>query len=156
MAMSSTTWLFGRSGSGKTTLARQLAEKTGDYLLDGDTIREFTSNRDFSKESRRRHLLYAAFVAQVLNTQGISVICAMITPIESVREQLRHKIDKLQLIYIKCSLAEVTRRDTKGLYAINTPGIDMFEEPSRYDFVVDTEYASIDICLGEILTYLEI
>ena len=43
-------WLIGLSGAGKTTIAEAACERYGAELLDGDTIRDFFSNQDFSRE----------------------------------------------------------------------------------------------------------
>ena len=45
-------WLIGLSGAGKTTIAEAACERYGAELLDGDTIRDFFSNQDFSKEGK--------------------------------------------------------------------------------------------------------
>ena len=43
-------WLTVLSGAGKTTIAMAVAERVGCKVLDGDTIRDFFSNKDFSRE----------------------------------------------------------------------------------------------------------
>ena len=44
-------WFTGLSGAGKTTIAMAAADRFGCEVLDGDTIRDFFANRDFSRES---------------------------------------------------------------------------------------------------------
>ena len=60
-------WLIGLSGAGKTTIAEAACERYGAELLDGDTIRDFFSNQDFSREGRERHLLGIAKMATLLS-----------------------------------------------------------------------------------------
>ncbi len=150
-----TFWLFGRSGAGKTTLAKRITRQLDMHLLDGDDIRDFVDNKDFSKEGRERHLVYTAFTSQTLNKCGIPVVCALITPFTEVQRLICDKVSNLHLIYIKCSLEEAMRRDVKGLYSKNTPGIDMFEEPNTYDLVVDTDNETIDECVLKICEYIK-
>ena len=56
-------WMTGLSGAGKTTIAMAASKRYGCEVLDGDTIRDFFQNRDFSKEGRERHLLGVAKMA---------------------------------------------------------------------------------------------
>ncbi|HDO19796.1 MAG TPA: adenylyl-sulfate kinase, partial [Thermoplasmatales archaeon] len=58
-----TVWFTGLPCSGKTTIAKEvkkrLEEKGIDVeLLDGDTVRDYIRNKDFSKEGRNKHLRY--------------------------------------------------------------------------------------------------
>jgi len=149
-----TFWLFGRSGAGKTTLAKQIADRLNMYLLDGDDIRKFVNNKDYSRKGRQYHLMYTAFIAQALNNCGVPTICALITPFTEVQRLLYDKISNLHLVYIKCSLEEARRRDVKGLYAKNILGIDMFEEPKHYDLMVATDSEAVDESVTKIVRYI--
>lgn len=150
-----TFWLIGRSSAGKTTLARQVAVQLNIRLLDGDDVRKFVDNQDFSKEGRERHLMYVSLLSQTLNECGIPTLCAFITPLKKVQKLLYKKIQNFHLIYIKCSLEEARRRDIKGLYSKNTSGIDMFEEPEICDLVVDTDNESVDESAAKIVAYID-
>ena len=150
-----TFWLMGRSGAGKTTLALQIAVQFNMRLLDGDDVRKFVDNQDFSREGREKHLIYVALLAQTLNECGITTLCAFITPLRKIQRLLYDKIQNLHLIYVKCSSEEAYRRDVKGLYSKNTPGIDMFEEPETYDLVIDTDNETIDESVAKIVRYIE-
>ena len=80
-------WLIGLSGAGKTTIAEAAAKRYGAELLDGDTIRDFFSNNDFSRQGRERHLLGIAKMARLMS-KHTPVICSFITPYEDVRERI--------------------------------------------------------------------
>ena len=80
-------WLIGLSGAGKTTIAEAAAKRYGAELLDGDTIRDFFSNNDFSRQGRERHLLGIAKRARLMS-KHTPVICSFITPYEDVRERI--------------------------------------------------------------------
>ena len=60
-------WFTGLSGSGKTTIAMAAADRFGCEVLDGDTIRDFFANSDFSREGRERHLLGIAKMANMIS-----------------------------------------------------------------------------------------
>ena len=130
-------WLTGLSGAGKTTIAMTVAERFGCEVLDGDTIRDFFSNRDFSREGRKRHLLGIARMANMIS-KHTDVICSFITPYEDVREEILDILpDNAVMVHISTSLEVCEERDSKGLYAKartgeieNFTGIsDPFDEP---------------------------
>jgi adenylylsulfate kinase len=154
-----TFWLTGRSGAGKTTLGEGMLDhlRRQGYkvqLLDGDFIRDFVSNPDFSKEGRERHLMYVGLAAKLLNDHGINTICTFVSPYEEIRLKLRMAIPNFRMIYVKCSLDETRRRDVKGLYAKKTAGIETFEEPVISELTVDTESESVSESLTNIKQYL--
>ena len=80
-------WFTGLSGAGKTTIAMAAADRFGCEVLDGDTIRDFFANRDFSREGRERHLLGIAKMAKMMS-KHTDVLCSFITPYEDVREKI--------------------------------------------------------------------
>tara|TARA_B100001079_G_scaffold15073_1_gene12161 strand:- start:139 stop:1023 length:885 start_codon:yes stop_codon:yes gene_type:complete len=130
-------WLTGLSGAGKTTIAMAAAERFGCEVLDGDTIRDFFSNHDFSHEGRKRHLLGIARMAKMIS-KHTHVVCSFITPYEDVREEILGILpDNAIMAHVSTSLELCEERDAKGLYAkarsgeiSNFTGIsDPFDEP---------------------------
>jgi adenylylsulfate kinase len=130
-------WLTGLSGAGKTAIAMAAAERFGCEVLDGDTIRDFFSNRDFSREGRKRHLLGIARMANMIS-KHTDVICSFITPYEDVREEIFNILpDNAVMVHVSTPLSVCEERDAKGLYAKarageieNFTGIsDPFDEP---------------------------
>ena len=110
-------WMTGLSGAGKTTIAMAASERFGCEVLDGDTIRDFFKNTDFSKEGRERHLLGVAKLA-VLISKHTPVICSFITPYESTREKILDILpDDSVMVHVSTSLEICEERDVKGLYA---------------------------------------
>jgi len=131
-------WLIGLSGAGKTTIAEAAVTRFGAELLDGDTIRDFFSNNDFSRQGRERHLLGIARMAKMIS-KHTDVICSFITPYEDVREKILEILpDNSVMIHVSTSLEICEERDVKGLYAkarsgeiSNFTGIsDPFDEPN--------------------------
>jgi adenylylsulfate kinase len=130
-------WLTGLSGSGKTTIAMAAAKRFGCEVLDGDTIRDFFSNTDFSTEGREKHLIGIAKMAKIIS-KHTDVICSFITPYEGVREKILEILpDNALMVHISTSLEVCEKRDVKGLYSKarsgeieNFTGIsDPFDEP---------------------------
>ena len=130
-------WLIGLSGAGKTTIAEAASERFGAELLDGDTIRDFFSNSDFSRTGREKHLLGIARMAALIS-KHTPVICSFITPYEDVREKILEILPGGSVMaHVSTSLEVCENRDVKGLYAkarkgqiSNFTGVsDPFDEP---------------------------
>jgi adenylylsulfate kinase len=140
-------WLTGLSGSGKTTIAMAAAKRFGCEVLDGDTIRDFFANSDFSREGRERHLLGVAKMAKMIS-KHTDVICSFITPYEGVRKKILEILpENALMIHVSTSLEVCEKRDVKGLYSKarsgeieNFTGIsDPFDEPKCAHFSLDSD-----------------
>lgn len=158
-----TFWMTGLSGSGKTTLANLLQKenKINDnpiIILDGDILRSgICSDLGFSLEDRFKQNQRAAHLAKILNNQGFTVICALISPTEKIRNEVKEIIgaDNFYLIYIDCPLQICQKRDVKGLYkknekegVLNLSGISQeFQIPEKYWLHVETSIESINTSL---------
>jgi adenylylsulfate kinase len=159
-------WLTGLSGAGKTTIAMAAAERYGCEVLDGDTIRDFFSNHDFSHEGRKRHLLGIARMAKMIS-KHTHVVCSFITPYEDVREEILGILpDNAVMVHISTSLKLCEERDAKGLYAkarsgqiSNFTGIsDPFDEPKCAHISLDSsgeEGKSVDNLVDQLAHYFE-
>ena len=139
-------WLIGLSGAGKTTIAEAAVKRFNAELLDGDTIRDFFSNSDFSREGRERHLLGIARMAAMI-AKHTPVICSFITPYEDVREKILEILPEGSvMVHVSTSLEVCEDRDVKGLYAkartgeiSNFTGIsDPFDEPRCTHMTLDS------------------
>ena len=159
-------WLTGLSGAGKTTIAMAAAERYGCEVLDGDTIRDFFSNHDFSHEGRKRHLLGIARMAKMIS-KHTHVVCSFITPYEDVREEILGILpDNAIMAHVSTSLELCEERDAKGLYAkarsgeiSNFTGIsDPFDEPKCAHISLDSsgeEGKSVDDLVDQLAHYFE-
>jgi len=167
-----TLWFMGRPSAGKSTLASRIEDRLVEAgypieNLDGDEIRKHLHpDLGFSREDRRTNNRRTAYIAELLNRNGIPVIVGMITPFRDSQEQARNIIEdegEFVLTYVKCSVDSAEERDPKGLYqqardgkiekftGINHP----FQEPITPEIIVDTEQQSIDECIDHIMTRLE-
>ena len=139
-------WFTGLSGAGKTTIAMAAADRFGCEVLDGDTIRDFFSNTDFSREGRERHLLGVARMAKMIS-KHTNVICSFITPYEDVRLKILDILpENAVMVHISTSLEVCEDRDVKGLYAkarsgeiANFTGVtDPFDSPECAHLTLDS------------------
>lgn len=164
----------GLSGSGKTTLAQIVKnhfEQTDVKVevMDGDEYRKLLcSDLKFSKNDRNTNIRRLAFIASKFAQYHIIPIICAINPYEEIRQEVSITYPNVKTIYIKCSIEELIRRDTKGLYArsmlpenninrvSNLSGInDPFEVPQHPDLIIDTERESIIESGKKLLWFIE-
>jgi adenylyl-sulfate kinase len=164
-----TLWFTGLSGSGKTTLARGveaiLRERgTKVEVLDGDIIRQnLSKGLGFSKEDRDTNIKRIGFVCKLLTRNGVVAIGSAISPYREVRDLVREDIGRFVLVYVKCPVDVLIRRDVKGLYKKalsgeipNFTGIsDPYEEPLDAEIVVDSSEQSPQESVAKIIAKLE-
>ncbi len=148
-----TLWFTGLSGAGKSTLAAAVsAELRGRGIpvevLDGDEVRQnLSKGLGFSREDRDTNIRRIGYVAKLLARNGVAVITAAISPYRAIRDEVREENGAFVEVYVKASLDECIRRDTKGLYARALAGeipqftgvSDPYEEPLAAELVIDTE-----------------
>jgi adenylylsulfate kinase len=165
--------LTGMSGAGKTTLARILENQIKSRgfkveVIDGDEYREnLCSDLGFSREDREENIKRLSFVGKVLGRNNVICIMSAINPYNSTREYIRTNVKNSKLVYIKCSLKELMRRDTKGLYKRallpddhpdklnNFTGIsDPFDEPQKPDLILPTDEMSIKDCVNALERFI--
>ncbi|HHO57199.1 MAG TPA: adenylyl-sulfate kinase, partial [Thermoplasmatales archaeon] len=152
-----TVWFTGLPCSGKTTIAREvkriLEEKGRDVeLLDGDTIRDYIRNKDFSKEGRNKHLRYIAVMSRLLSKRGVIVLCSFVSPYRENRDFARSICDDFVEVYVKTPVEVCIERDVKGMYkkALNGEikgftGIDdPYEEPENPELIVETDKETLE------------
>lgn len=165
-----TIWLTGLSGAGKSTVSTALAaelELRGKQVevLDGDIVREnLSKGLGFSKEDRDINIRRIGFVAELLTRHGAFVLVAAISPYREVRDEVRAKIGDFIEVYVECSIAELTRRDVKGLYAKalsgeikNFTGVsDPYEAPFHPEVTLHTEKQNVGESAAAILAALQV
>lgn len=148
-------WLVGLSGAGKTTLGRQLAlqwraVEPNTAFLDGDELRLIFSRDDgpdpHSTEGRRKNAERITGLCELLDRQGINVVCCILSIFPDMREANRQRFSRYFEVFMYAPLSVLEERDVKGLYAAaragnlkNVVGIDIpFEPPRSPDLVIDT------------------
>ena len=151
-------WLTGLPCSGKTTIAKELARHIHAEILDGDDIRKIIKNMDFSLEGRKNHMMSVAEFASILSKYN-NVIVSLVSPIKSVREEIKKRYPNLTEIFIYADIDTCKKRDVKGMYKLalegkikNFTGVDdIYEEPDFSTTMVDTTKMTPDECVKKIL-----
>ena len=96
-------WMTGLPCSGKTTIARKLQELYPKLaMLDGDEVRKWLSQNDFSREGINENNRKVANLARLLSNHNVSVLVSLISPYNENREDARKIIgdDKFIELYI--------------------------------------------------------
>jgi sulfate adenylyltransferase len=168
-------WFTGLSGAGKTTTADALVpvlEQRGRTVtvLDGDVVRTHISKGlGFSRDDRDTQVKRVGFVSAEIVRHGGLVICSLVSPYRSTRNEVRAMVEALGgpgsfiEIFVDTPLAEAIRRDVKGWYAgaergevKNMTGVDdPYEPPDQAEVVLETVDRSVDDNVAQIVEYLE-
>jgi adenylylsulfate kinase len=161
-------WFTGLSGSGKTTIAHQVEQKLLESgvpveILDGDVVRENLSRGlGFSKEDRDINIRRIAFVAHLLQRNGVFVITAAISPYRAIREEARAMIKDFVEVYAEAPLEVCEQRDVKGLYAKARAGEikgftgidDPYEPPPGPEVTCKTDQETVEESAQKVLDKL--
>lgn len=141
---------------------KRLEGKYDVELLDGDTVREYIRNKDFSKEGRNKHLRYIALMAKLLSKRNVIVLCSFVSPYRENRDFARQINENFIEVYVKSPLDLCIKRDVKGMYkkALNGEikgftGIDdPYEEPENPELVIETDKESVEESAEKVLSKL--
>ena len=163
----------GLSGSGKSTLAARTKAyfKTRNEnieVIDGDEYRKhICPDLGFSKEDRNQNIRRFAFIADRFADCGIIPIICAINPYEEIRKEIASAYPDVKTVYIKCSMEELIRRDTKCLYKRallpeghaekinNLTGVnDPFEIPASADLIIETDKEDIDTSVNRLIEFI--
>jgi adenylylsulfate kinase len=146
-----TVWLTGLPSAGKTTIANGLAARLTDAglpveILDGDDVRQVLGPElGFSREDRDRNVRRVGYVAELLSRHGVVVVCALVSPYRSTRDEVRAAHGgRFFEVFVSAPTAVCAQRDVKGLYVCQSAGEmkgltgvdDPYEPPLRPELVV--------------------
>jgi len=162
-----TVWFTGLPCSGKTTIAKEIKKRLEEQgkdveLLDGDTVRDYIRNKDFSKEGRNKHLRYIALMAKLLAERGVIVLCSFVSPYRENRDFARSICKNFVEVYVKTPVEICIQRDVKGMYrkALNgeisgfTGVDDPYEEPENPEVIVETDKESLEESVQKVMDKL--
>jgi adenylyl-sulfate kinase len=167
-----TLWLTGLSASGKSTLAFALERALMDmgrlcFVLDGDNVRHgLNNNVGFSPEDRTENIRRVAEVAKLMNSAGMIVIAAFISPFNHDRQQAQEIIGDANFreVHVSTSLVVCESRDPKGLYSKARAGIlsdftgisSPYEAPEQPDLRIDTHISTLEESVNQLLTVIDL
>ena len=168
MKSGKTVWLTGLPSAGKTTIARAVEKRLLDEgrkveVLDGDVVRtHLTKGLGFSREDRDENVRRIGFVANLLSRNGVIVLCSVISPYRSVRDELREwhaspagdggSEGRFVEVYVSTPVEVCSERDVKGLYAKQRSGEisgltgvdDPYEPPLSPEVTIPTHELTVD------------
>ena len=86
--------LLGKAGAGKTTIAKAMEKFIKDsFVIDGDELREETSNLDISVNGREANMHLGYSRARRLSDLGFTVFVSMQAPIKEIRDEYLDEYD---------------------------------------------------------------
>jgi len=124
-------WITGLPAAGKTTLAGALADALNQAggracVLDGDELRKgLCSDLGLSAADRAENIRRAGEVARLMARNGLTVVCAFVSPFEADRQRVRALFapGEFHEVHLSTSVEECARRDPKGMYARARAGL---------------------------------
>ena len=148
-------WFTGQPGAGKTTLGKKLnsflkTEKRNwrkdVFHLDGDDLRELTTNKDYSKNGRVENIKRAQMITEYLHNNGCDVVVSFVSPYRKLREEFKEKVgfNNIQEFYVHCS--EPRERDHFHTKEYEQPEIEFID--------VDTTKVNPNTSFSKIINHL--
>ncbi len=127
-------WFTGQPCAGKTTLAKKLHYiKPNTFMIDGDDLRELTTNKDYSINGRVNNVNTAQKIAHYLHNQGKDVIVSLVSPYIDQREDFKKLIGLENMVEFYVHTSEVRERDHFKAIAYTPPISDYVDIDTTYD-----------------------
>ena len=141
-------WFTGQPGSGKTTLNEALVKKFNkDYpniltiSVDGDDLRDITTNKDYSENGRRLNINIAMNITKFLQSKNYLVIASLVSPYKDLRDSLKKERSVLE-VYLFTN----EKRGKEDFFVEN------YESPTENCLKLNTGNKTIEECIDEILS----
>jgi len=149
-------WFTGMSGAGKSTLTHALCKELMEsnytvHVLDGDVVRRKKNmTNSFTKEAiLKNNYSIIQECKNNLNKYDF-ILVSVISPYEKTRQFARNTLGEKGYfeVFVNCSIDELIRRDTKGLYAkalnkeLDVIGFSnrlSYEQPKFADVTLETD-----------------
>lgn len=160
-------WITGLPAAGKTTLATALADALHQAggracVLDGDELRKgLCSDLGLSAADRAENIRRAGEVARLMAHNGLTVVCAFVSPFEADRQRVRALFapGEFHEIHLSTPVEECARRDPKGLYARARAGLitgltgwdGAYEVPGAPESRFDTQTTPLSSMVQQLL-----
>jgi adenylylsulfate kinase len=162
-------WLTGLPCSGKSTISGWVSKAIRDTgrnieILDGDIVRtNLTKGLGFEREDRDTNVRRVGFVANLLSRNGTAVICAVVSPYRSIRDELKANVTNLIEVFVDTPAEICAQRDVKGMWAKAKAGElknftgydDPYEPPLKPHVHIKTQEETVDQSGQKVLDYLK-
>ena len=148
-------WFTGQPGAGKTVLGSKLhsflrTEKRNwrkdVFHLDGDELRELTTNKDYSEQGRINNIRNAQMITEFVHKNECDVVVSLVAPYRWLREEFKERIgyENFQEIFVHTT--EKRERDHFHVKDYETPEVEFID--------VDTTKDNPDKSFSKIINHL--
>lgn len=142
-------WITGQPSSGKTTIAllmkNHLEKEKEIFHIDGDDLRNLSSNKDYSPMGRVNNIKNAQMIAKFIHNKGYDVIVSLVAPFKVLREDFKNDMgDQLTEIYVHTT----EKRERDHFH------VEDYEPPTTNFINIDTTLDSPEESLNKILNHL--
>lgn len=162
MGRAAVIWLTGWPASGKTTIAGHVAKilrNRGQLVevLDGDEVRQWlTPDCGWTRDDKDKNVLRVADVADLLARNGVTVICALVSPFRDTRGKVREKLgDPFVEVFVDAEpeLCDERRGRTllRKMAEYMVGHRDVHQAPDNPDVVCDTNTETIEESTAKVL-----
>jgi sulfate adenylyltransferase len=135
-------------------------------VLDGDVVRtHLSSELGFSRHDRDVNVRRIGYVASEIVRHGGIVVCAVVSPFRSTRDEVRAMVGdgRFVEIFVDTPLEVCEQRDVKGLYTRARsgalPGLtgldDPYEPPLAPELRLDTVSRSLEENARQVIRFLD-
>ena len=115
------------------------------FLIDDDTVRSITANRDYTEKGIRKNIRDSHFLSEFLHIKGCDVVLSIMSPYLDYRDELKDSVGvELQEIFLHNS----NDRDSKR-YKVPT-----FDHPEVNFIDIDTTKKSPENSFSKLITNL--
>ena len=138
-------WITGQPGHGKTTIALALVQQLkrqgyAPFHLDGDDLRELTTNVDYSRQGREANIHRAQSIARYLHAQDKIIVVSVVSPYREIREELKSATEVTEIFV-----------HTKEIRGKEDRHVDDYEVPIASFIDIDTTNKKVIDCVSQIL-----
>jgi len=131
-------WFTGQPGAGKTVLGTKLKDflqtekrnwRKDVFHIDGDNLRELTTNKDYSEAGRIQNIKNAQLIAHYLENEKCDIVVSLVSPYKELREEFKTLMnDNIVEIYV-----HTNRKRNREEFKVKN-----YEAPEENFFDMDT------------------